>query len=63
MASEARELDPGALVRRWYPGVTVEGVRPLEGGWMNDVFGVETPEAGPLVLRVLQPETTAAMTA
>lgn len=50
------------LVQRWFPGVEVAGVRRLEGGWMNDVFGLETA-AGRLVLRVLQPETTPAMTA
>ncbi len=50
------------VVGRWFPGLEVHGVRPLEGGWMNDVFGLESA-VGPLVLRVLQPETTAEMTA
>lgn len=60
-ASEAGELDPAGLVQRWFPGLAVTDVRRLEGGWMNDVFGLET-EVGSLVLRALQPETTAAMT-
>ena len=60
MPAPAQGLDPAELTRRWFPGVAIEGVRRLEGGWMNDVFAIDS-EAGPLVLRVLQPEATAEM--
>lgn len=61
-ASDVSELDPRALVDHWLPGAAVHGERRLTGGWMNDVFGLETDD-GQVVLRVLQPETKPAMTA
>ena len=41
MPDPAEGLDPTALVRQWLPDIAIESVRRLEGGWMNDVFGLE----------------------
>ena len=56
------DLNTTELVRRWFPDVSAPNARRLEGGWMNDVFALDT-DAGPFVLRLLQPEATEEMTA
>ena len=58
----SKPLDPAALTRRWYPDLEIRAVRRLEGGWMNDVFAIES-DLGTFVLRILQPEATEPMTA
>ena len=61
-ASGSAGFNAREAIEHWFPGLAVHGLRRLQGGWMNDVFGLESA-LGPLVLRVLQPETTPAMAA
>ncbi|MPZ99878.1 MAG: phosphotransferase [Dehalococcoidia bacterium] len=57
-----RELPP-QLLDRWFPRGGVRLVRRLDGGYLNNVFRVETEVGGAYALRVAVPETTPDMVA